>query len=252
MAEIQIETTQNVTINFRAAEAGERILAYFIDGLIKSAYIGVVAFIIIRLERNGGTKILPEMNGDYWSFIAVIIFLGIPVIFYTITLESILQGQTIGKKVAQVKVVKIDGFRANFLDYFIRWVLRIIDVNLFSGIIALVSIGSTKNQQRLGGLASGTAVISLKKKVSIDHTILQEVENDYQPVYPSVIKLSDNDVRIIKENFLRAKKNMDHATMIILRDKVVSVIAEEPKKDVTIENFLRRVIKDYNHYTQNM
>lgn len=252
MAEIQIETTQNVTINFRAAEAGQRILAYFIDGLIKSAYIGVLAYILIRLEKNGGQEIIPNIDKDMWSFIGMIILFGLPIIFYTLVQETLLQGQTLGKKLIKIKVVKIDGFRAEFLDYFIRWVMRIIDINLFSGIVALISIGSSKNQQRLGGMASGTAVISLKQKATIDNTILQKVEKDYVPVYPSVIKLSDNDVRIIKENFLRAIKIDDYKTLEILREKIMSVIGETPHKDITTEKFIRRVLKDYNHYTANM
>jgi len=116
MAEIQITTTQNVTINFRAAEAGERILAYFIDSLVKYSYVGVLIYILVKLEKNGGEKILPDFDGDPWSFMAVIILLGIPVIFYTIVQETLLQGQTLGKKLTKIKVVKIDGFRAGFLD----------------------------------------------------------------------------------------------------------------------------------------
>lgn len=251
MAEIQIETTQNVTINFRAADAGERILAYFIDSIIKTAYIGVVAFILFRLEKNGGKKIIPDIDNDFWSFFATIIIFGLPIIFYTIAQETLLQGQTLGKKLTKIKVVKIDGYRANFLDYFIRWTMRIVDFYsiIIPGVIALISIGTSKNQQRLGGMASGTAVISLKQKVSIDHTILQNVEEGYQPVYSSVIKLSDNDVRIIKENFLLAVKNNDFKTLGILREKITNVIGEEPHKDITTENFIKRVLKDYNHYT---
>lgn len=252
MAEIQITTTQNVTINFRAAEAGERILAYFVDSVIKYAYVGVVAFIIFRLEKNGGGKILPNIDGDPWSFMAVIILLGIPVIFYTLVQEVLLQGQTLGKKVVKIKVVKIDGFRANFLDFFTRWAMRIVDISLFSGVVALVSIGSTKTHQRLGGLASGTGVISLKQKVTIDHTILQEVSNNYKPIYLSVIKLSDNDARIIKENFIRAKKNNDHKTLIVLKTKIIAVIGEEPHPDITTENFISRVLKDYSYLTATM
>lgn len=252
MAEIQITTTQNVTINFKAADAGERILAYFVDSVIKYAYVGVVAFIVFRLEKNGGSKILPNIDGDPWSFMAVIILLGIPVIFYTLVQEVLLQGQTLGKKMVKIKVVKIDGFRANFLDFFTRWVMRIVDVSLFSGVVALVSIGSSKKHQRLGGMASGTGVISLKQKVTIDHTILQEVEENYKPVYLSVIKLSDNDARIIKENFLRAKENNDHKTLSILKTKIIEVIEEEPHQDITTVNFISRVLKDYSYLTANM
>ncbi len=255
MSEIQITTTQNVNINFRTADLGQRILAYIIDGLIKVAYAGVLVFVFVKLENNGGAKILPAYSKDPWGFMAVIILLGLPIIFYTLVQEILLQGQTIGKRLIKIKVVKIDGFRASFLDFFIRWVMRIIDIDfgfIFPGIIALLSIGNSKKHQRLGDMAAGTSVISLKNKVTIDHTILEEIDENYKPVYFSVIKLSDNDIRIIKENFTRAKQNNDHKTLLTLKEKVIAVIGEEPHPDISTINFLSRVLKDYNYFTANM
>lgn len=252
MAEIQITTTQNVTIAFTAAEVGERILAYFIDLLIKIAYISVVVAIFRAVSNTGGMGFENNFDTDPWSVMAIIIILGSPVIFYTIVSESLMLGQTIGKKIAKIQVVKIDGYRATFLDFFIRWAMRFVDINIFSGVVALVSIGSSKNHQRLGGMASGTGVITLKNKVNISHTILQEVSDDYKPTYLSVIKLSDNDMRIIKENFIRAKKANDFKTILILKEKIIGVIEEEPHPDVTAESFIKCVLKDYNHFTKNM
>jgi uncharacterized RDD family membrane protein YckC len=252
MAEIQITTTQNVTIAFTAAEVGERILAYIIDLVIKIAYIGIIITILGGLSSNGGIGIEDRFDADPWSIMAIIIILGAPVIFYTIVSESLMTGQTLGKKLAKIQVVKIDGYRASFLDFFIRWVMRFIDINIFSGVVALVSIGSSKNHQRLGGMASGTGVITLKNKINISHTILQEVSEDYKPTYLSVIKLSDNDMRIIKENFIRARKSQDFKTILIIKQKIIDVIEEEPKAGVTAENFIRCILKDYNHFTKNM
>jgi uncharacterized RDD family membrane protein YckC len=39
--------------------------------------------------------------------------------------ESLMEGQTIGKKLLGIKVVKIDGYQASFFDYLIRWVIEI-------------------------------------------------------------------------------------------------------------------------------
>ncbi len=252
MAEIQISTTQNVTINFKAAEVGERILAYFIDLVIKFAYIFLI-FFIFNLGGNSLEKIINNnISTDYWSVMAIILVLGAPIIFYTIVSETLLMGQTLGKKLVKIRVVKIDGYRASFLDYFIRWGMRIVDISIFSGVIALVTIGSSKNHQRLGGMASGTAVITLKNKIGINHTILEEIKEDYQPTYFSVIKLSDNDVRIIKENFIQAKKTQDIKTMLILKKKIVDVIEENPDEKSTTETFIKTIISDYNHFTKDM
>ena len=48
MVELQINTTQNVNINFIAASVGERILAYIIDWIIKIAYIVVTYQIVFN------------------------------------------------------------------------------------------------------------------------------------------------------------------------------------------------------------
>ncbi len=252
MAEIQITTTQNVTINFKAAEVGERILAYIIDLVIKIAYLFLISFLFAAVATPLDRIIEDDFADDPWSVMAIIIVICSPIIFYTIVSETLLMGQTLGKKIVNIRVVKIDGYRASFLDYFIRWAMRLAEISLFWGVPALVAIGSSKKHQRLGGMASGTAVITLKNKVGINHTILQEIKEDYKPTYFSVIKLSDNDVRIIKENFIRARKNRDHKTMLVLKDKIINVIEERPHADIIPENFIQTIINDYNHFTKDM
>jgi len=150
----------------------------------------------------------------------------------------------------KIRVVKIDGYQASFVDYLIRWFFRIIDLNMLSGFIALIAVIVSEKGQRLGDMTAGTAVISLKNKVLISHTILEEIGDNYKPLYPSVIRLSDNDMRIIKETFLVAKKGKDMDTLNKLRAKVEQVI--ETKSDQQTIPFIDIIIKDYNFYTQNM
>lgn len=251
MAEIQITTTQNVTLDFKSAELNHRLFAWLIDVVIKGTYLGLVYYVFFVFLKLG--EYLDTVAADYWTNVAIAILFLLPVVFYTLVLETLLGGQTVGKKVMHLKVFKTDGYQTGFVDFFIRWVMRIVDISAFSGIVALVFIGSTKKGQRLGGLASGTAVVSLRNKVDISHTILEEnIEFSYQPNYPSVVKLSDNDVRIIKENFIKANNKNDHALLLKLKEKIVTVIGVEPLEDITAKDFIATVIKDYNHMTQNM
>jgi hypothetical protein len=165
--------------------------------------------------------------------------------------ESLLDGQTIGKRLMKIKVVKIDGYQATFGDYLIRWLFRIIDINLSSGAIGLIALITSSKTQRLGDMTAGTAVISLKNNININHTILEEIDQAYVPTYPLVIKLSDNDVRIIKETFNTAVAKSDYATLIKLRTKIEQVTGMKNTSGNDTD-FIRTVLKDYNFYTQNM
>lgn len=247
MVELQINTTQNVNINFVAASVGERILAYLIDLIIKLAYIVVTYQVVFKLI--GVDDFLRGM--DYWSIIAVIVSFYLPVVFYSLVFETFLEGQTIGKRIMKIKVVKIDGYQASIYDYMVRWFFRIVDLNIASGVVALIAIATSKKSQRLGDMTAGTSVITLKNNVNISHTILEDLEDDYEPSYPNVIKLSDNDARIIKETYTRAKASRDFETLSKLRQKVMEVIELKECNQNDIQ-FIDTVLKDYNYYTQSM
>lgn len=248
MVELQINTTQNVNINFTAASVGERILAWGIDWLFKIAYIIVMYQIMFKILK------FDEMvkNMDNWSQIAVFLMFYLPVIFYSLLFETLLDGQTPGKRIIKIKVVKIDGYQASLADFVIRWIFRIVDLNMMSGVVALISIITSSKNQRLGDITAGTAVISLKNNVNISHTILEDLKQDYVPTYPMVIKLSDNDARIIKDTFKTARKSKDYKTLIKLRAKIVEVLELKDIKHHTDHEFIDTILKDYNFYTQNM
>lgn len=239
MSELQINTTQNVKIKFTAAGAGERVLAFILDSVIK------VGYLIILSQAFGVFQ-----GMDQWSQIGINTVLSFPVMFYTLVLESLLEGQTLGKKALKIRVVKIDGYQASFSDYVVRWFFRIVDVYIF--FLGFFVMLFNKKQQRIGDMAAGTGVISLRDSVNINHTILEELNDDYMPTYPNVIKLSDNDARIIKDTFTRARAAKDYTTLIKLRTKLIEVTGIKEVKEPNDIAFINVILKDYNYYTQNM
>ena len=247
MLELSITTTQNVNINFTAASVGERLVASIVDTLIKVAYVIVIYYIFFYLIGLNDYM----QSADNWSQAAVVILFGLPVMFYSLVLESLWEGQTFGKKLCKIKVIKLDGYQAGFGDYLIRWLFRIIEISIGSGIIGLIAMIMSKNNQRLGDMAAGTAVIALKNNININHTILQEIDEDYVPTYPMVIKLSDNDARIIKETFESAIKNKDYKLIYKLSEKIELVTGIKPQQAYDSE-FIKVILKDYNYYTRNM
>lgn len=241
MSLIAINTSQNVNIDFRTASVGERMAAFTIDMLIKGAFILVLLFIF--------TKLIPLeyllRDLDQWSVVAVLSLLTLPIHIYTLVCESLMEGQTFGKKILKIKVVKIDGYQASFGDYLMRWFFRLVDIFSNSGIVGLISIIVTKNNQRLGDIASGTAVISLKNDINISHTILENLKVDYIPSFPQVIALTDNDMRIIKENYNKALRTDDRQVITKLSQKIKEILkVETDPTQFTERQFINTIIKD--------
>lgn len=246
MNQIAINTSQNVNVNFTLAGTGERILAFFIDLLIKGSYV----FIIFWLLRSVFDFSAFTREMDNWSIGALIFIITFPFHIYTLFLESLMEGQTFGKKLLKIKVVKIDGYQASFGDYLMRWIFRLVDIFGSMGFVAFITTLLSKNHQRLGDIATGTAVISLKNNVNISHTILEQLNEDYIPTFPQVVLLSDNDVRIIKENFQKALKTDDRQIINKLTLRIVEILKLEPNSiQLTQRQFINIVIKDYNFYT---
>ncbi|SEL40432.1 Uncharacterized membrane protein YckC, RDD family [Aquimarina amphilecti] len=236
MDNFQIETAQNVSIQQNTAGIGERILAYLVDLLIIIAYFIVVILIVAALDLG---------MADEWAFWMVI---GLPPFLYYLLWETFWDGRTPGKATMKIRVVRLDGSRPAFSGYLIRWLLRLIDITLASGGIAVVAILFKGTGQRLGDMAAGTTVISEKQKVKFHQTILVDIPDDYKPLYPQVTVFDDSEMRKIKGIYQDAKRNGNHNVILQLSNKVSSIMQVTPQEKPI--QFISKVLEDYNYYTQ--
>ncbi|SDS88245.1 RDD family protein [Winogradskyella sediminis] len=238
MDEFQIETAQNVGINQNVAGIGDRMLAYFIDSAIILLYTIGVILLLTTLNLD---------MGDSW---AIYLLLSLPAFLYYVLLETFLNGKTVGKVLMNTRVVKLDGSKPSFANYFVRWILRIVDVVLTSGGVAAFTILIKGNGQRLGDIAAGTTVISEKQRVTIHDTLIKDIPADYVPTYSQVTMLTDKDMQTVKNLYDEAVKNGHHNIILNLHHRLTKIMAIETQEQPV--NFVATVIKDYNYYTQNM
>lgn len=238
MNKFQIETAQNINIEQNVAGIGDRLLAYFIDFLVIIAYELMMLFVLATL--------LTTLENDGWM---ILLIFGLPPFLYHLLFEIFWNGRSLGKAVTKIRVVKIDGSKPSFSAYLIRWLLRIIDITLCSGGIAVVTILLNGKGQRIGDLAAKTTVISEREQVSLTQTLLVELPEDYEAIYPQVTVFSDYEMQQIKTMFVKAKNNQNEQVIEKLANRISTVMEIEPKEDSLV--FLSRVIKDYNYYTQH-
>ncbi|EDM44696.1 putative transmembrane protein [unidentified eubacterium SCB49] len=240
MDNFQIETAQNVNIVQNVAGVGDRILAYIIDAAIMGVYYFIVFLLVV------GTI---DALGDSAIFLVFMVIL-LPVLVYHLLFEMFWDGKSPGKAVMKLKVVKLDGSKPAFSNFLLRWLLRVIDIGLVSGSVALVTILLNGKGQRLGDIAASTTVISEKTPVSFSQTILTDIPDDYIPKYPQVTVFSDAEIQKIKQIYRENKYKGNHHIILRLSERISKVM------DVEIDGmpieFVDKVIKDYNYYTQNM
>ncbi|ARV10565.1 transporter [Winogradskyella sp. PC-19] len=238
MNEFQIETAQNVGINQNVAHIGDRMLAYLLDSIVILAYTISIYLLLAALDLD---------FGDLW---AIYLLVSLPAFLYYVLLETFWDGKTVGKFVMKTRVVKINGSKPSFANYFVRWILRIIDVVMTLGGLATLMILIKGNGQRIGDIAAGTTVISEKVKVSIDDTIMKDLPLDYMPTYSQVTVFNDTDIQTVKNLYDEAIYKGNHNIVLNISARLQKVMQVETKE--TPINFIATVIKDYNYYTQNM
>jgi uncharacterized RDD family membrane protein YckC len=146
-----IRTPENLELRYALAGAGSRAAAYIVDGLILLFSVQILAnlFMLIFALPLG-----PEWAVAISGFLAFAIING-----YFILFEWLFNGQTPGKRLIGIRVIKQGGYALNFLDVLLRNLMRIVDfLPAFYG-VGVVSLMATSRCQRLGDVVAGTLVV---------------------------------------------------------------------------------------------
>ena len=77
-----------------------------------------------------------------------------------------------------------------------------------------------------------------------------DLPEDYQPKYPQVTVFTDREVQTIKNVLFDARANRNYSIINQLSDRIAGVMDITPEEKPV--EFLDRVIKDYNYYTQQL
>lgn len=238
MDNFQIETVQNVSITQQTAGIGDRILAYLIDSMIIGGYAFLIMFVLIALSV------------DLESMWVIYLVAFLPILLYHALFEILMNGQTPGKHSMKIRVVKLDGSNPDFVSYVIRWILRIVDISLTSGGLAVFIILFRGKGQRVGDIAAGTTVITEKTKIGLVNTLLVDIPDNYVPKYPEVTIFSDGEMQTIKELYREARLSGQHQLLLRLSERISKVMKISPEERPM--DFIDKVIKDYNYYTQKI
>lgn len=239
---IEINTTQNVTIEYELAKLRERGLAWLLD----IAIVLVGYFVFFQLLR----AILGDfMEETGWAML-VVLFPVLAYFLYNILFEIWNIGQTPGKMALSIKVVRLDGKDPEWSDVVLRAVMHLVD-SLFSfSVIGAMLIKTTGKSQRLGDMAANTTVIKIQAsqyQFRLQDILSISTLENYKPVYPQVRRLSERDMIFIKNVLSRMQRYPNQAHEEVVEDLVTHLmpILEIRQRPLQRVDFLKTLLKDY-------
>ncbi len=141
------------------ADLGSRIVAGIVDYII----VGIIAAILSVFALGSWMVTGSGMMGGFRStwFTGMFSLMGLMWILWLayFTYFEGTSGQTIGKKLTNIKVIKEDGSNCDLGSALVRNILRIVDHLPFLYILGMILIAISEKKQRVGDMLAKTMVV---------------------------------------------------------------------------------------------
>jgi uncharacterized RDD family membrane protein YckC len=154
--QLRIDTPEQVVLELPVAGVGSRFLAVAVDTVLQAGLlIGLVFALSFTLNVGARVPSFLRQMGPAVSIVVVFcVYWGYFAIF-----EVAMNGQTPGKRVAHIRVIKESGRPITVLEAITRNVLRAVDfLPAMYGVGVLVML-MNRNSRRLGDFVAGTLVV---------------------------------------------------------------------------------------------
>ena len=196
--DLRIRTAEHVGISYDVAGIGNRVLAAFLDVLFILVIVLGLSFIVIRAILP--QLLLPQSTDFTIAAVLIVVLYLLTPFAYWVVLETFWNGQTLGKRIVGIRVLRDDGSPVGFFAIAARALLRILDlVPILLPVDIVLMVGSRKGQ-RLGDFVAGTVVV--KARVERDFAKLR-TRASAAPADLTVRGLSGEGQRLVREFALR-------------------------------------------------
>ena len=154
---VDVETPELVVLTYSLAGVGSRVLAGLTDLVICVATLLGVAALLLMLRSEGALGL--DLRGS-WGMAVLILAQFVVLWGYYVLFEGLMDGQTPGKRLHKLRVVRDGGYSVTFGVSGVRNLVRMLDMQ--PGIFYLVGLTSllfSKRGRRLGDFVAGTIVV---------------------------------------------------------------------------------------------
>ncbi|MDA8234831.1 MAG: RDD family protein [Clostridia bacterium] len=247
MKEYTLMSPEKINYSFNLAGLGSRFTAYLIDSLIQMVLGGFFLIIIIFAAAAAS----PGEGGQAAAGIIILIVLVFLMYGYSIFFEAIWNGQTPGKKVMKIRVIKANGGAVTFVGVLIRNIMRIIDSLPMAYAVGIIALLASKKSQRLGDMAAGTMVIKEVAQEAPQTVKFTEKEFPWSGKIKLRIQGVTEDEFAILKSYLLRRDHLDEGAYQTMAEKLTGLFAA--KMDVELkeiedrQQFLEQVAAAYQN-----
>jgi uncharacterized RDD family membrane protein YckC len=240
---LTIDTPEQTPLEFPLAGIGSRFVAMAVDTVIQ---IGVgLVFVFAAVLSVPAFRTIGD-RAAIWVVASMIIAFFLIYYGYFAFFEAIWNGQTPGKRYAQLRVMKDDGRPINAQDAVARNLMRIVDQLPFLYGAAIVSVFFSKQNKRLGDFVAGTVVVH-EKTIELARPFQSDPVDASTPAY-DVSRITADELRLI-ETFLQRRDSFEPA----LRGSMAAQITARISTTLGVhvrgwpanERFLEAVLSQY-------
>jgi len=196
---ITIITPANIEVEYKLAGVGARLAALIIDSLLQFSAIAVCGAVIWATNyqlRQGGAAIRSSTALAVFIVLAFTIYLG-----YFVVLELVMNGQTIGKRLFGLRVIRDNGQPIEFSQALMRGIIRSSLDMMYVGLFVILF---SKKHKRVGDMAAGTIVVI----ENYDYDFALSIKNWTLPnSFPAFEEMTEQERKVV-ETWLRRKDEL--------------------------------------------
>lgn len=240
--QLLIQTPEGVQFALPLAGPLTRFLAWGID---LAATIVIVMFMSVVL--NALAIILPDVA----SGLMIVLFFAVN-IGYSIVLEWLWRGQTLGKRLLHLRVMDVQGLRLQFSQIVLRNLLRVLDAIPVLYLVGGVALLLSRYNQRLGDLAANTVVVFHRPAPPPDVSqILPDKYNSFT-AWPHIEarlrqRISPAETALLIQALMRRGELEPQARVTLYRElagrlRELAPFPEEATATLTDEQYLRNAV----------
>jgi uncharacterized RDD family membrane protein YckC len=182
---VVVRTPESIAFHYELAGLGSRFLAILVD-LVIQVVLTIGLLMLFGYTNSGIDRFLTSLHIKPAQVDSILTAAAIFAIFaiyfgYFIAFEVLWNGQTPGKRLIGIRVVRDGGYPIGFSESIIRNLIRVLEALLFFYALSAISAVVSAQNKRLGDLAAGTIVVRDRSFEVTDPKRWLEGDADPQP-----------------------------------------------------------------------